>query len=82
MGELITQCLDLVPEKRPGWKEINMRQLEKKAVLIEEFEDRQPMRYDLGTKSDKKSRVTSSQKKRKEIEELIIEEEYEKKSLE
>lgn len=25
MGELITQCLDLVPEKRPGWKEINMR---------------------------------------------------------
>lgn len=40
------------------------------------------MRYDLGTKSDKKSRVTSSQKKRKEIEELIIEEEYEKKSLE
>ena len=27
MGELITQCLDLLPEKRPGWRDINILEM-------------------------------------------------------
>ena len=40
MTQLIIRCLDLTPGSRPKWSDINLREIEKFAVIIEEIEDK------------------------------------------
>ena len=43
MHDLIVRCLSLTPSHRPGWEEINLKELDV-GVVVEDVEEYQPER--------------------------------------
>ena len=73
MGALIVKCLDQYPVSRPAWKEIKLREIEKKSLTIEEVKDDEQRREEirLGTRTEKRSdKPKSPEKKPRIIQEL------------
>lgn len=57
MNQLITKCLDEDPSKRPAWKDVNIQEVAKKSVMIEEVQEQDVRRSDifLGSRNEKRS---------------------------
>lgn len=86
MIALINRCLDQNPAKRPKWSEINLKDIEKFAVMIEDVREDKNEREEirLWSRENKRSEKSrTSEKKKRMIEELEEqEEEREKKRKE